>query len=258
MKSKIDILYGADGDVQVVLVRSNAIITDAFYAHARQPNLVGLIAPAKITEVSKTAAGTRIFAALPNGAPGWVEGSPRVKAGDIINARVSGYVTAGKGWPLKTSDKATKPAPSLLERAVALFPVSPVREDNETIADWLHSGTLADRRCTITLADGANLIVESTSALTTIDLNTGRQKNIAVLIAAFGPAIASAMRQLQLGGAIVIDAAFLAPAARKGLADKIKKHLADDPLKPKVIGISKGGLIELTRPRMGPSLLEFV
>lgn len=246
--NKTELLFGADRDIQVVLVRRGAVITDAFYAHARQPNLVGLVATAKITEVT----GSRVFAALPNGAMGWLETKQKLKAGDIVRARVSAYTTGAKAWPMKLADELEAgAAPTLLERVTTLVPLSAVREDNETVAEWLSTRTQ-----NMPLADGASLIVERTAAVATIDLNSGRQKNVAQLIATFGPAVADALRLYQLGGAIVVDAAFMAPAARKGLADKIKKQLATDPLKGKVVGITKMGLIEIVRPRMGPSVFE--
>ena len=250
MKNKTELVYGAYSEVQVVLAYRGSLITDAFYQHSKHPNLVGLVAPAKITEVT----GSRVFAALPNGAMGWLETKQRLKAGDLVRARVSAYVQPPKAWPMKLADDVLPTAaPSLLERATTLLPLTLVREDNEVIADWL-----TVRRGLVELADGASLMIEQTSTAVTIDLNSGRQKNVAQLIAAFGPAVAEALRQYQLGGAIVVDAAFMAPAARKGLADKIKKQLANDPLKAKVISVTKMGLIEIIRPRMGPSLLDVI
>lgn len=248
VKNKIELVYGTTQAVQVVLVLRGGLVTDAFYQHEKHPNLVGLVAPAKVTEVT----GTRVFAALPNGAMGWLETKQKLKTGDIVRARVSAYVVGAKAWPMKLADDAQpSAAPTMLERAASLVGMAPVREDNDTIADWL-----ASRAKVLPLADGASLIIERTAACATIDLNSGRQKNVAQLIAAFGPAVADAIRHYQLGGAIVVDAAFLAPAARKGLADKIKKQLATDPLKGKVISVTKMGLIEITRPRLGPSIHE--
>lgn len=247
-KNKTQLVFGTHHNTQAVLVFRAGAVTDVFYQSNKNANLVGLVATAKITEVT----GSRVFAALPNGAMGWLETKQKIKAGDIVRVRVSSYVQPPKAWPMKLADDLpTAAAPSLIERSTAFFPLSLVREDYETVADWL-----ATNNGNMDLAEGASLIVEQTAAITTIDLNSGRQKNVAQLIAVFGPAVADALRRYQLGGAIVVDAAFLAVAARKGLADKIKKHLATDPLKAKVIGVTKMGLIEIIRPRMGPSLFE--
>lgn len=252
VKNRLELICGQHGHAQVVLARQGNTVTDAYYQHLERPNLVGLVAPCKISEII----GPHIFATLPNGAMGKLEAKPPTNrafsTGHIVPARVTAYVTGSKAWPLKLApDSTAQPPPSLIARISALHNTQAARDDNEYVADWL--AQLKPQRL---LAQGASLIIESTSTLTTIDLNSGRLKNTAQLIAQLGPAVADALRHYQLGGAIVVDAAFMAPTARKGLADKIKQQLAQDPLAAKVISVTKMGLIEITRARYGPNAFE--
>lgn len=113
---------------------------------------------------------------------------------------------------------------------------------------------------TVRLKSGGSLIVEETQALTSIDVNAGsaaaaqnshRGQDLALStnIEAVWEA-ARQMRLRNLAGLIVID---LMPMrgeeARAQVVNSTKKALAHDPTGPQVLGTTKGGLLEITRPR---------
>ncbi len=108
------------------------------------------------------------------------------------------------------------------------------------------------------LKSGGFLVVEQTEAMVTIDVNSGKstkKKNIEET--AFHTnleACEEVARQLRLrdmGGLIVVD--FIDMKERKHKAEitkALKKHLKSDKAKTKVGGITKFGLLEMTRQRI--------
>ncbi|MGE3770602.1 MAG: ribonuclease E/G [Bdellovibrionales bacterium] len=255
----LSLVFGTVDSWQAALVFDDRHFVAGFYDSLNRPNLQGAIATVQVNEVR----GPQAFATLPDGEEGWLEKQKNIKGGDRLAVRVGAYVVPGKAWPLKVLDNGAPAgvvawhdaAPSVAERAAKLYNIdtSMMSQDDDLIVD-----TLALHQGRENLKDGASLVIEQTVALTTIDINTGRLLGAANIIGECGGGIAETLRRYDLGGMIVIDAAFLAPSARRGLADKVSKQLADDPLQPKVISVTKMGLIEIIRPRMGPSLLEIL
>jgi len=114
------------------------------------------------------------------------------------------------------------------------------------------------------LPSGGSLIIESTEALTVIDVNTGKnvgssnledtvfQNN---LEAAEG--IAHQLRLRDIGGIIVID--FVDMESKKNRDEVMRVFqaaLARDKTRTQVFAISELGLAEMTRKRIGEGLLE--
>ena len=114
------------------------------------------------------------------------------------------------------------------------------------------------------LPSGGSLIIESTEALTVIDVNTG--KNVGSsnledtvfrnnLEAAEG--IAQQLRLRDIGGIIVID--FVDMEAKKNRDEVMRVFraaLSRDKTRTQVFDISELGLAEMTRKRIGEGLLE--
>lgn len=98
-----------------------------------------------------------------------------------------------------------------------------------------------------------------TPALTSIDLDSADQPDFAANLAAF-PALAREIALRNLSGAILIDPAGVRSRKRAALAPFLQKDLekARDPLQPRVLGATPGGLLELTRPRRRPPLHELL
>jgi len=114
----------------------------------------------------------------------------------------------------------------------------------------------------VPLKSGGFLVIEQTEALVSIDVNSGKstkKKNIEET--AFHTNLESAeevARQLRLrdlGGLIVVD--FIDMKERRHKADitkTLKKHLKSDKAKTKVGGITKFGLLEMSRQRIRYSI----
>ena len=117
----------------------------------------------------------------------------------------------------------------------------------------------------IWMASGGYLFFERTEAMWTIDVNSGRSKNISgnleEVIARINIEAASEIcRQLRLrniGGLVICD--FIDMRSRKNkrrLLDKMKEGLKEDTAKCTVLRMSEFGLIEMTRQRNRESLMQ--
>ena len=114
------------------------------------------------------------------------------------------------------------------------------------------------------LPGGGSLIIESTEALTVIDVNTGKNvgdSNLEETVFRNNLEAAQEIpRQLRLrdiGGIIVID---FVDMEKRGNRDEVMKvfreSLAWDKTRTQVLDISDLGLVEMTRKRIGEGLLE--
>ncbi|OIO35719.1 MAG: hypothetical protein AUJ74_05025 [Candidatus Omnitrophica bacterium CG1_02_44_16] len=108
------------------------------------------------------------------------------------------------------------------------------------------------------LKSGAYVVIEPTEGLTVIDVNSGkfRKKNISQEEMAFSVNCESAReiaRQLRLrdvGGIVVIDYIdMMEDRHRRELINCFKSALASDRAKTDILGLSKLGLIQMTRER---------
>jgi Rne/Rng family ribonuclease len=104
------------------------------------------------------------------------------------------------------------------------------------------------------LDGGGWVIIEETQALTAIDLDGGSTHPDAATRAAV-PVIARQIRLRALAGQILVDL-----PRRKGggpdreAVDTLTALLSKDPVGPKVLGVTRGGLVEIVRPRRRPPL----
>lgn len=148
--------------------------------------------------------------------------------------------------------------PELLDRIeahkgdVPLFEVADVEEQIEAALDPV-----------VPLAGGGSLIVSQTPALTAVDVNTGGADAGSREATAFAVNIEAAreaarqMRLRNISGLVVVDFVPLRDDNHKRLVlDVLTDTVRDDPLGPHVVGYTRLGLVEVTRRRHGPSLLE--
>ena len=77
--------------------------------------------------------------------------------------------------------------------------------------------------------------------------------NLAVL-----PVLARQIRLRNLSGAILVDFAGLPARRRMALAPALHAALAEDPLRPRLLGFTALGLAEIVRPRVHPPLHELL
>jgi len=162
-------------------------------------------------------------------------GAVRVEGADLL--------VAVKGW-------CRRHAPDLLDRItphVGAHPLFATADLDGAIA------ALLDRR--VPLSQGGSLVIEPTEALTVVDVNGGERGNaLSTNLEACGE-IARQLRLRNVGGIVVVDFLNLARAdEREQLIQRLSHAVSDDPAGTHVYGMSKLGLVELTRARRGPPL----
>ncbi|MDD3288103.1 MAG: ribonuclease E/G [Alphaproteobacteria bacterium] len=128
----------------------------------------------------------------------------------------------------------------------------PVHIDLDDIIDGLLNPV-------VTLPGGASLVIETTEALTAIDVNGGSSNNPLGLNLV---AIAEAARQIRLrnvSGIIMMDCMKMHQRTNTNTAiNALKKATEDDPAKVNIFGMTRLGLIEFTRTRRLRSLEEII
>jgi len=117
----------------------------------------------------------------------------------------------------------------------------------------------------VSLKSGGSLIIETTEAMTVVDVNTGKftgRKNLEETILATNlEAAQETVRQLvlrRIGGLIVIDFIDMASDAnRQKLFRFFEKNLREkDKFQSVVLKISEFGLVQMTRKRSGVTLMQ--
>ncbi len=112
------------------------------------------------------------------------------------------------------------------------------------------------------LPSGAYLVIDYTEALTVIDVNTGkfvgktdlRHTVLATNLEAAGE-IARQLRLRAIGGIVVIDFIDMDhPEDRAKLLERLEEVFQPDRYKARVFGVSRLGLVEITRKRARPDI----
>jgi ribonuclease G len=140
-------------------------------------------------------------------------------------------------------------------------------QDSENIFDHYNINKQIDASLEkrVNLKSGGSLIIESTEAMTVVDVNTGRfigKSNLEETILKTNlEAADEVVRQLRLrniGGLIVIDFIDMASSAnRHKLFNFFEKTLREhDKFQSVVLKISEFGLVQMTRKRSGTTLVQ--
>ena len=118
----------------------------------------------------------------------------------------------------------------------------------------------------VDLPGGSSVHIHPTPALVAIDVDgggaiaAGRARtaaHLAVNRSAIS-ALAQQIRLRNLSGAILVDFAGLPARRRVALGPALAAALADDPLRPRLLGFTALGLAEIVRPRVHPPLHELL
>ena len=111
----------------------------------------------------------------------------------------------------------------------------------------------------VALSGGAGLVIERTEALVAIDVNGGERGNPLAVNLEAAAEIARQLRLRNLGGIVVVD---FVSMPKRGDGERLLAALGaavrDDPVQTEVYGLSRLGLVELTRARRGPALAELL
>jgi len=253
---------------------------------------VGTVLGVRITRAAQGGKGPRLSgmldaadrALLAGGtliADGLLGGSV-IAGGSIADGSITGGSITG-GSISHGPPALIRRGPGPLVRLAALYPDAPVLLDDAGLAATLRP--LLGTRLTLVraafdaqlegrieaLADplvdlpgGARLAIYPTPALTSIDVDAGAATaaradkgpaqfafNRTIL-----PALAAEIRLRNLSGAILVDLAGLPARRRAALGPALAAALADDPLRPRLLGFTRLGLAEIVRPRIHPPLHE--
>jgi ribonuclease G len=121
-------------------------------------------------------------------------------------------------------------------------------------------GRLTSRH--VPLPGGASLVIDRTEALTVIDVNGGERPNVLATNLDAAEEIARQLRLRNIGGIVIVDFINLSgrgfEAGGQRVLDALSHATADDPSGVNVYGMSKLGLVELTRARRGPALADLL
>lgn len=111
----------------------------------------------------------------------------------------------------------------------------------------------------VPLPGGGSLVIERTEALWVVDVNGGDRGNALAINQDAADELARQLRLRNIGGVIVVD---FINMRNRGDDDRLLAHLARaveaDPVQTEVYGLSKLGLVEMTRARRGPALAELL
>ncbi|WP_247886844.1 ribonuclease E/G [Azospirillum sp. SYSU D00513] len=111
----------------------------------------------------------------------------------------------------------------------------------------------------VPLSAGGSLVIERTEALTVVDVNAGERGNPLDANLEAAPEIARQLRLRNVGGIVVVD--FVNMRAR-GESERVLMALSaaveNDPAQTQVYGMSKLGLVEMTRARRGTALADLL
>ena len=285
-------LYAAcsPGEVRVAAVMDGMLLDYAIWRPG-QPDGVGDVHRGRVTTVVPGMAGAFVAIA---GADGFLPDSAGAAGrgvGDILSVRVVRAAQGGKGprlaaealEPGKGTPALLQPGPNPVERLATLH-LGPVIVDDPGVAAGLRP-TLGDRvelgpawdddvdaavealaSPDVSLPGGLRARIEPTAALVAIDMDmaaatAGREmkqsKQEAANRAAL-PALARQIRLRNLSGAILVDLAGLTLRRRAAMAEPFRAALGADPLNPRLLGFTAGGLAEIQRPRIHPPLHELL
>lgn len=114
----------------------------------------------------------------------------------------------------------------------------------------------------VTLRSGGHIVIDETEALTAIDVNTGKyvgsyslEETISITNIEAAEEILRQIRLRDIGGIIIVD--FIDMKSEKDISKvlgMLHHNLNKDRNKPNVIGITKLGLVEITRKRIRQTL----
>jgi len=277
------------GEVRVAAVRDDELL-DYAIDRPGAPDGVGDIYRGRV--IARAPALGGVFVALNGPADGFLpdtEGGKALTDGSVLGVRVTRAAQGGKGPRLTARlcpgqvagqglQGLVRRGPWAVERLASLYPDAPVWvDDSGTLAtlrpilggrlmlrspvfDDALLGTIeALSQPDLKLPTGAWLSFHPTPALVAIDVDTGAATGPHLAVnRALLPVLARQIRLRNLSGAILVDLAGLPVRRRASLGPALAEALADDPVRPRLLGFTALGLAEIVRPRVHPPLHELL
>jgi ribonuclease G len=178
---------------------------------------------------------------------------------DVFSAKVDALHVDSKEHHHEIEQYLKQIDPELLSRVVLYHEPTPLFEKFDIESEIRD---LFKARCD--LPTGGSLIIQPTEALVSIDVNTGRytgrkdpEKTILRTNLEAAREIARQLRLRDIGGIIVCDFIDMETRSnREKVLQELRGHLARDRARTKALAVSDLGLVEMTRQRVRPSLLQ--
>jgi Ribonuclease G/E len=285
------------GEVRVAAVQSGGLLDYAIWRPG-VPDGVGDLYRGRVIAHVPAMAGAFVALNGAEGFLPDSQSGAEVTEGGTLGVRITRAAQGGKGPRLSAkldpADRALVGAgppallrrgPGTVERLARLYPDAPIVVDDPGLAATLRA-SLGDRvsrahpafdealeaevealsHPTVELPGGGRMHIHPTPALVAIDLDTGaavaQRREKAAAQTEFNLAalrvLARQIRLRNLSGAILVDFAGLSVRRRAALRPDLAAALADDPLRPRLLGFTALGLAEILRPRVHPPLHELL
>jgi len=275
----------AEGKWRVALWQKGEL-RDLYLCDIENPDLAGAVAGARAVRILPGRKAAWLDAGLKENI--YVENPGNIKAGETLMVRITAAARKGKALsgvivdgetPGRETGIIVKP-PRPWQRAITEMKNGRItsmsfaeREDREECREWLEKNAphllsalrpametgawpeLDDilerlKQRVAVLPCGCSVVIEHTEALTAVDVNGGDDRNaLAVNLRAIRE-IARQIRLRDITGIIVIDAMKMKRREdRAKVLNALSHAVSGDPAEVRVFGITKLGLIELTRSR---------
>ena len=178
---------------------------------------------------------------------------------DLFSAKVDHLAVDSKELHHEIMGYLDQVGPELKER-VELYEASVPLFDKHEIESEIRD--LFKRR--VDLPSGGYLIIEHTEALVSVDVNTGRytgkkdpEKTILKTNTDAAREVARQLRLRDIGGIIVVDFIDMETRGnRERVLQELRTMLSRDRARTRAFAVSELGLVEMTRQRVRPSLLQ--
>ncbi|KXV34163.1 hypothetical protein AD940_08270 [Gluconobacter thailandicus] len=224
------------------------------------------------------------FVTLHNGESGFLSCRDTLVQGQTVSVRVSRSAQNGKGLRFRKAEppQDSDNTPRLIARGLTpleeladRYPDAPLHIDDPGIAARLPSRLRprlqrCQRAFDSTLESefeelgsetaDLGLLTASffpTPALIAIDLDSNANPDFKGNVTSF-PALSQQIQLRNLSGTLLIDPAGVKTRKRPALVSFLRDAMAQDPLKPQVLGATPSGLLEVIRPRKRPPLHELL
>ena len=178
---------------------------------------------------------------------------------DVLRPRIGAIVADSESSHERISSFIKIAAPRSSRKIVHYRGVSPIFHafDLERQIEEVHSRE-------VHLPSGGRLVIDQTEALVAIDVNSGKSRgarnsetNALNTNLEAAEEICRQLRLRDLGGIVINDLIDMARSAnRKKVEQKFQEHLERDRARSTVLPISRFGLLEMTRQRIRPSVLD--
>jgi ribonuclease G len=178
---------------------------------------------------------------------------------DLFSAKVDRLAVDSKELHREILNYLDQVGPELKERVELHQSETPLFDEYEIESEIRN---LFNKR--VELPTGGYVVIEQTEALVSIDVNTGRytgkkdpEKTILRTNLEAAREIARQLRLRDIGGIIVCDFIDMETRAnREKVLQELRQHLGRDRARTRAFAVSDLGLIEMTRQRVRPSLMQ--